>query len=224
MPIASVVRGHFTKKNMMRNFTILLTLIFVCSCNNTKKQTMQTIQPESSTFKTFLQKFKPIDLPFIYRDSYSLTLVDINNLPKLDSNSSDTLFLKSEFPDETYCYGILTDTANFYSLIYLFPADALYPVLVTYTKTGKLIDKTYLSVNGCGSDAGLTYCSSTSIINKDLTVFCADTVKYDFICDSVGKEIPNSSEILIDTKKGRLTKNGKIIMGQIHNSKQKTTP
>ena len=208
----------------MRNIIILLTLILVCSCNNTKRKTMQTTQPESTAFKTFLQKFKPIDLPFIYRETYSSTSVDINNLPKLDSNSSDTLFMKSEFPDETHCYGILTDTTNFYSLIYFFPADTHYPVLATYTKTGKLIDKTDLLVNGCGSDAGLTYCSSTSIINKDLTVFCADTLKYDFICDSVGEKIPNSGEILIDTKKGRLTRSGKIIMGQIHNSKQKTTP
>jgi hypothetical protein len=199
----------------MRNSVFLLALILVYSCNNLTKQSEQTVNQESLAFRVFLTKFKSVDLPFIYRETYSSNSIDIAHLPKLDANSSDTLFMKSEFPDETYCYGMLSDTTNFYSLIFFFPAETHYPVLATYTKTGKLIDKADLLVNGCGSDAGLMYGSSTSVIREDFTVFCADTLKYDFICDSIGEPLPNSSETQIGCRIGKVDRKGKIMIGKI---------
>jgi hypothetical protein len=198
----------------MKNLIIVLIFLLFYSCDS-HKVTQQTKLDPQDPFKVFLKKLKPVNLPFIFRITPEIN-IDLANMVKL--NAADTLFAKTQYPDETYCYGMLTDTSNFYSLIYFFPADNFYPVLATYTKTGKLINQEALSVNGCGSDCRLSYCSQTGILNKDLTIFCADTVKYDFFCDSLGEKIPNSSKILISTKTGKLTNSGKLIIG----SEQKT--
>jgi hypothetical protein len=205
----------------MRNLIIIFTMILVCSCNNTKRQTAQTTQPENSLFKIFIKKFQPVDLPFTYRYTIEGLTIDFKKLQKLDSNSSDTLFLKPESPDETYCYRMLRDTTKFYSLIFLFPADEYYPVLVTYTKTGKQISQTNLIAVGCGLDCGLTYYSVTGRINNDMTILCADTAKYKFMCDSLSNEIPNSGKKIINLKTGRVSNNGKIMVNPIRRFEQK---
>jgi len=205
----------------MRNSIIILTMILACSCNNTKKQTVQAIQSENSLFKTFVKKFKPIDLPFTYRITSEGLTVDLNKMRKIDANSSDTLFLKTEFPQETYCFGMLKDTTNFYSLIYLFPAEDYYPVLATYTKSGKQISQINLIALGGGVDCGLTYYSTTGRINKDMTFFCSDTAKYEYMCDSLSDEIPNSAKNHINVKTGKVTKSGKIIENAIRQFEQK---
>ena len=134
------------------------------------------------------------------------------------------MFVKSEFIDEIYCYGLLSDTTDFYSLIYFVPADSYYPVLATYDKSGKLISQESLLVSGCGSDCGLVYCSSTGVINKDLSLFCADTVKYNFHCDTLGEPVPSSGMTYSIVKKGKVKRDGKIELGKEVRTETKNSP
>ncbi|HYV92047.1 MAG TPA: hypothetical protein VE978_09705 [Chitinophagales bacterium] len=195
----------------MRKLATILLVLLLNSCNS------GTIEKQSSnappdTFREFLKKFKIIDLPFVFRYADFKESFNYNKMTSIDANSSDTLFIKTEYSDGIKCFGMLPDTTIFFSIIYFYPADSYYPQLVTYNKRGKLIDETSLIVNGCGGDCGLQYCSETGMINKDLSIFCADTVNWEYFCDSLGQPIPNSDIVWINTKTGRLTNNGKVKM------------
>lgn len=195
----------------MKNITLILTVLFLLSCNNlaTEKQTPNVaLDP----FRQFLNKFKIIDLPFVYRYVDFKEYFDLDKMQHIDVNSSDTLFIKTDYSAEIKCYGILPDTSKFFSLIFFYPADSYYPQLITYDKKGKQIDKTSLIVNGCGVDCGLQYCSETAIIEKDLSILCVDTVIWEYFCDSLGEPILNSDIVWINTKTGKLTDSGKLKM------------
>ena len=204
------VNSNF-RKTTMRYTKVILTALFFFFCNKatTEKQTTN-VPPD--TFRQFLKKFKIIDLPFVYRYVDFKEIFDLDKMLSIDAKSSDTLFVKTDFSEGIKCFGILPDTSKFFSLIYFYPADSYYPQLVTYDKGGKLIDETSLIVNGCGGDCGLQYCSETGIIKKDLSIFCADTVIWEYFCDSLSQPIPNSDIVWINTKTGNLTNNGKIKM------------
>lgn len=197
---------------------IALAFLILSSCNGKPTErineaTNTTIEKAKTPFNDFIGKFPVIHLPFIY-SSNRLGNDAIRKMVKLDSKTVDSAFVNSEFIDEIYCYGLLADTTNFYSLICFFPADSFYPVLATYSKSGKLISQEDLLVYGCGSDCGLSYCSSTAIINKDLSLFCADTVKYKFQCDSLGEPLPNSGLTQSIVKQGKVRRDGKIELGK----------
>jgi len=204
------VRGKY-RKTTMKNITLILTALFLFSCNNTTTE-KQTSNAPSDTFRQFLRKFKIIDLPFVYRYVDFKENFDLDKMPSIDIKSIDTLFIKKGYPEGIKFYSILPDTSKFFSLIYFYPADSYYPILVTYDKKGKQIDETALIVNGCGGDCGLQYCSSTGIINNDLSIFCADTLVWEYFCDSLSQPIPNSDIVWIDSKTGKLTNNGKLKM------------
>jgi hypothetical protein len=213
------VIGYFNKPKSMRRLIFVLTSILLISCNG-----QQDIQNEktytANLFHTFIRKFKIINLPYKFRDT-EVNSENFTTLKKVDKNSADTLFVKTDYPDETYCYGILSDTSIFYTLIYYFPADFYYPVVVTYTKKGEPIDQKSIIANGCGVDCGLTYCSETGIINTDYSIFCTDTLDFKFMCDTLSQPIPNSETLLTNTRTGKITKTGKIIMTEIQHRETK---
>lgn len=196
----------------MRYLIPVLIISVLVSCQTPADNETQTNR-RSELFRQFIKKFEPIDLPFVFRESRTSNH-NVENMARFDGSSFDTLFLKPSDPDETRCYGILRDTSQFYSLIYFFPADSDYPVLATYTKDGELISKEGLIVNGCGGDCGLQYCSESGIINIDYSIYCADTVKWDFFCDSIGEPIPNSATVWINSQTGHISKNGTITMSK----------
>lgn len=187
-----------------------LTFSFLASCSSpTDNHSGEYSKTE--LFRQYIKKFRPIDLPFVFRES-EVSSHDIESMAKFNGKSDDTLFLKTDYPDETHCFGVLKDTSKFYSLIYFFPADSYYPVLATYTKDGQLISKEGLIVNGCGGDCGLKSCSENGIINSDYSIFTSDTLVWDFFCDSLGEPIPNSAAIWVDKQVGKISKSGKITM------------
>ena len=188
-----------------------MTALFLLSCNSLKTEKETSTTP-SDTFRLFLKKFKIIELPFVYRNVDFKGNFDLDKMQSIDAKSNDTLFVKTDYSEGIKCFGILPDTSNFFSLIYFYPADSYYPQLITYDKKGKQIDQTPLIVNGCGSGCGLQYCSETGIINKDLSIFCADTLVWEYFCDSLSEPIPNSDIIWINSKTGKLTNNGKLKM------------
>jgi hypothetical protein len=171
-----------------------------------------TSRSDLETFRKFRNKFKVIDLPFVYRQADFKDGLDFEKLPTIKKESSDTPFVKSDYPDGVKCYGLLRDTSKYFAFISFFPGDSYFPVLTTFDRNGKFIGHTSLIANGCGGDCGLQYCSMSSIINKDFSIFCADTVKWEYFCDSLAEPIPNSDIIWVDSKKGHLQSDGSIKM------------
>ncbi len=182
------------------------------SCKTSDKEITEATEDQSKIFRIFLKKFKPLDLPFIFRYGNEGDILDFEKMTAADPNSADSIFIKSDYLSSVKYYGMLKDTSKFFSLICFYPADSYYPMLITFDKNGNRIDETSLIVNGCGGDCGLEYCSETGIINEDLSIRCVDTVRWKFSCDSLGEPIPDSDIVWVDTKNGKITKNGKLIM------------
>ena len=196
--------GHWIKWN--QNGTIKIDLYF----KDGELIRKSKVKITENYFLQFLKNFKSIHLPFIYRETKESSTVDINKLVKLNLYSKDTLYIKRNMylTDDIYCYGMIKDNSKFYTLIYYFSADTFYPVAVTYTKSGKLISQKSLIVNGCGGDCGLVRCSSNGILSKNYSIYCADSLTYEYHCDSLGESIPNSDELYVNMEEGKINKNG----------------
>ena len=195
----------------MKRIVITLIILVLVSCRTDNPELLDTAD-HSATFRLFLKKFKSIELPFVFRYGNFEDSLDFDKMISVDANSDDTLYVEESDVTEIKCYGILKDTSKFFSLIYFYPADSYYPVLVTYDKKGNQIDKVSLIVSGCGGDCGLEYCSETGIINDDLSIVCADTIIWKFSCDSLGEPILDSDSIWVNSKTGRIKDNGKLMM------------
>ncbi|WP_205503081.1 hypothetical protein [Rufibacter psychrotolerans] len=182
-----------------------------------------TSATKKELFRKFLTKFSPIGLPYVFRETGDSS-ADYKGLKKLNKNSIDTLFAKAEFFDETYCLGMLSDTSNFYALVFLQPASEHYPVLATYTKEGKLIGQEDLINGACGSDCGLVECTMTGIIMKDFSILSVDSIRYEYSCDTIGNPVPNSGELIVIRKNGRVQRNGEILMDKEKRTETKINP
>jgi len=154
-----------------------------------------------------MKKFKFLSLPL------TIKTLDITADSSQKLNSKDNVFIKSEYPDEIYAYGILPDTTDFYKIIWLQPAEIEVPVLTTFSKTGKKISEKYLGVGGCGSDCGFS-CAEFITIGKDLTIFSRDSIKSSD-CDTDGNLKPNTIKKYIRFEMGSVLKSGKIKMSKI---------
>jgi hypothetical protein len=198
---------------------LLIPFLFLLfSCGNEPKtkpaNEVVTVKDEQPglPIKEFIKKFKIIQTPFRYFGGNAGQNYE-SQLFELKKNSIDTLFHPVPSDAAAYGFGMLADTSNFYSLIYFHSADALYPVLYTYSKSGKLIGEESLIVRGCGSDCGMSYCSSTAYINKDLSIYMADTLHYEENCDDADNVIPVDSTFIF-SKTGSIDKSGKIKMSE----------
>ncbi|RDC63660.1 hypothetical protein [Adhaeribacter pallidiroseus] len=223
----------------IRRILFVSTLLCILSCNSEKKEVKESdteIQSNSNAqqsnyqlgvnttdkkalerkqlFNLFLKKFNRVSLPYKYKWTSDTERISFSENAKLNKNSADTLFARTDYFSETYCYGFLSDTSKFYALLYFFPADDYYPVLATYTKSGDFINQEPLTVNGCGSDCGLRYCSQTVVLDKNLFIKSTDSIRYDFHCDDEGNPMKDSGLSIVELKSGQLNKNGKIDMGK----------
>ncbi|OQP65262.1 hypothetical protein A3860_16460 [Niastella vici] len=201
---------------------VFLVIFYSCS-NSTKPAPVSATTPDAAgavintkeelPIKDFIKKFKVVPFPFYYlgwaRNEYYR-----NQSFKLKKNSTDTLFFKMEPDAPVYGYALLADTSKFYSLIYFGTGEEIYPILVTYSKTGRQLSQETLLVHGCGSDCGLKYCSYTAQIDKDLRVYIADTLKYDGMCDSTGNYKPDSDSTFVFAKRGQVDEAGTIKLGE----------
>jgi hypothetical protein len=210
----------------MRPLSIFLfTLLLLASCNSKKQNdnlTSKAESPQTILFRDYLKKFKIIQLPFYYK-GWTDESIDVSKLATLDRHSSDTLFFDIN-DNNIKCYGILGDTTRYLGLIYFKIGDAPVPILATYSKAGRLLDKQELLCYGCGSDCGLKYCSYTAQINKGFKIYIADTLIYDGMCDSTENIIPNTDSTFINYKVGEIGMNGKIKIGEIKNLNRKNSP
>ena len=192
--------------------SVLLLALFSCGTEPKKSDIGSDNQPQEPTLpiRKFIKKFKLIQPPFYYlggniEDRYKKQLFE------LKQNSIDTLFYTERYDVPVYGFGMLADTTNFYSLILVHTAENNYPVLYTWSKSGKLISREPLLVRGCGSDCGLNYCSSAARIDKNFSIYFADTSRYEGMCDSAGNYIPGDSTFIF-SRTGSIDKNGKVKM------------
>jgi hypothetical protein len=202
-----------------------LTIFFSCkeeTKTNINDKT-QIISENKLPIRDYIKKFNFIELPF-YFIGWNRNNIDTKNIFTIDKKSIDTLFFTGDNDDVLMGYGLLSDTTNFYSIIYFGQAEEIYPILVTYSKSGQFINKETLVVNGCGSDCGLTYCSNSALIRKDYSIYLADTSKYEGICDSLNNYLPNSDSIFVNFKHGLVDQSGLIKLGKEIRKATKNSP
>ncbi len=77
--------------------------------------------------------------------------------------------------------------------------------------------------NGSSEDCGLKYYSINCIVNKDYSIFCSDTVIWDYFCNENGP-IPNTAETWIYFKKGKVFEDGKISLDKTQKLTSKLNP
>ena len=199
----------------MRQTLVILTIIFLYSCDSNKTSSTQTdkeIQDSlnnnysgflqvNDEFTTYLDFFKKGELPI----SMKGCLMTSDGLKKFDGKK----FSKYN-SDNSYAFRQMPTNGNYLATITLGLADCFLPVLTTYKLTGEIIDKKTIAIGGCGSDCGFT-CEEFMIIDTDYSIYTSDTIStYD--CDSLGNEIPGTYEYYVAYRRGKLTENGKIIL------------
>ena len=182
--------------------TLIWTLvisIFLFSCGSEKTEDRPVYN-----FHKFLRRLAVLKLPFEFRPQ----MVEGNELIPVEPK--DTAFLKSEL---AFYYGLLSDTTNFYGIITIAPADDYIPVLTTFDKNGKFIESRDLIVRGCADDACIKYCSSTTIIKNDYSIFSVDSI-IAAECDSLNEEISGTDSLFRNFFYGHINANGKIEIGE----------
>lgn len=186
----------------MSRFNIILvsivTLLFV-SCSNQPNDSK--VSKSKLAFHKFLSKFEMLKLPL--KITPGRTSVRLYN--KLDS--TDRNFTGYKENETLYALGMLPDTSGCFKVIWFQPADDYYPVLATFTKSGKKIKQEDIGVGGCGVDCCFE-CKETIVIQKDMGIYSVDSAKYT-ACDS-GCHQP--ADRFIEYKTGKITRNGKIKM------------
>ena len=173
------------------------------------KKDVQEGRYQRRAFRNFANKFEKVDLPYSYR----LTTKKGGNISKMvmiDKNSIDTMFVKTPNFDDTYCLGMISDTSDFYALIYFFPGYYYYPVLATYSKTGEFINQKPLTVTSCDSTCGLSYCSQTVALDQDFFIKSKDSIYYKYKCHVGNVEKEPLGLLKTISFLGKVNKNGII--------------
>jgi hypothetical protein len=205
----------------------ILAIFLLTSCDNNKKENENRIlnveTSQTKPFREYLKKLQVRQLPFYYK-GWTEASFDAGTLYTLNQQSIDSLFFDIK-DDNIKCYGILSDTTNFFGLIYFRIGDAPVPILATYSKSGQLLDKQDLLCNGCGSDCDLEYCSYAAHVKKNLDIYIADTLIYNGICDTLQENVIKSIDsTFIAYKTGKIEANGKINLGQLMSLRKKNSP
>lgn len=173
---------------MNKKIVFLLIVVAICmSCTNRSNDF------KNLAFKAFKDKFKPLDLRIAIRLDDAQILKDSKNI---DSQSSDTLFIKPKGNFVTY--GYLKDAINYYALIYVVIGDGLYFRIATFDKGfNKIADTLLNNSDGCVPGTLCVNCNTTIKIKEDFSIQTIDSLTY-LQCDSLG----NSKNSII--KKNRL--------------------
>ena len=103
------------------------------------------------------------------------------------------------------CYGILTDTSSFYTLIFYAPTVTFIPVISTYDKKGNRISDKGIDF-GCWDGGPYDYSCDGHLtvdnkmnLNLEHVTICND-------CDSTSTEPVK----FIEKRKGKITNNGQV--------------
>lgn len=187
----------------MRPLSAFLASVIICACSTqAKKEDLSTVTPlaESSGFEKLLANLHPLDTGY----TYDLVKQDAEGCygPK----DGDTLYYNPPFP----ILGVLKDTADIFSIIHFEPGDDLYPVLRTFDKNGKQIDREIIIYGHCaGWDCDFDECSEVFKISDRNTIEDVLTL-VTTPCDSVGNKQPQLTKKTINRKIIRIGDQGGI--------------
>ena len=189
----------------MKQLIIYTFLILsLTSCGQTRPLKPNENLERLNSFKTFINKFKVLTIPFVaetncYEPDSSICFpLDMDN---------DSIFIDYVGPAITI--GLFPDTSIFYAVLYCQAASCYMPTLVVFSKDGKRLSKEEIS-NGCSPSPGYR-CSDSLTINS-MTDIEQKLNEETFKLDENGNEMPGTSraELLIShfsiDKSGQITK------------------
>jgi hypothetical protein len=207
----------------MKTTPFLLAVLLLAACHSKPAAENRKAAPlpnnhtpaESAVdpgFRAFIGKFKILQLP--------LSIIPGSNDSGLASlGGKDTNYLSNYLGEGIsmsgyglYAYGLLADTANSYKVIWLTPMDYDIPVLTTYTKNGKKLNEEILVVGECGSDCCYE-CDQIVTINKDLSIYSADSIK-ECQCDDNGPKLETMRKY-VKEKTAKIAADGKFKFTEI---------
>lgn len=188
---------------LAKSFLIILLGTILFSCSNGLKEPIKT-----NDFRKYVSKFKLIKLPY----KFSTNEFDSSQLIPLDE--SDSLF-HNNLP--AFYGGLLEDTTDYFYVITFLPGDDFIPFLIIYDKTGLTLDSQTILARGCSGGPCINYCSSTSIINKDLSLFSIDSSLVT-TCDSSDNEIKGTDSLYCEFFNGQINEKGKIVLEKTQKS------
>ena len=175
------------------SIVILTTLFFSCKNTNTEKSQNNEETPD------FLKQYNLTSLPIKMKGC----IADGLPLVSLDS-------LNADIEDGSLPYCTFKTNGDYYAVIRLGIADCTLPNLITYDKTGHVIDERELAIGYCGDGPGF-HCEEFASIGKDYSIYTSDTISVASI-NNFGEEIKGTTESYIIYKKGRLLSSGKIVL------------
>ena len=159
---------------MTKGTLIIVFLLAVFNCTANKPQHLSHVDPDSLSNKTevlpltrlahirsLFNKYPAIELPFTYTSQSGISVTEFDA-----QNEIDTLVFGKDAP--CGIIGIIPDSTNYFGFFYLAAYDDPTPSLVTYDKSGNLINQNNLSEScwqGCESD-----CNSFLEIDEKLNI------------------------------------------------------
>jgi len=162
--------------------------IFLVSCQNPADKT-----PD------LLKKYKTTTLPIKMKGCFG----NSHYLPLIHPDS-----LNAENEEGTVHYCTFKTNGDYYAAIDLGLADCALPILTTYDKDGKIIDRKSILIGHCGAGPGFS-CEEFAMISEDYTIYTSDTISIaepDTMCE----DMPGTTLTYVLYKKGKLLNSGKI--------------
>lgn len=186
-------------------YILFFVIGFSLACSNSEKKKEANTENnlKEAAFRKFVNKFKLLSLPIQLRNHTGISLDGLSKINKEEAK----IFLNSE--GNYYCYGMLSDTTDYYSFILLYPADIVVPQLFTFTKEGEMIDMQELIVNGCFMDCGWRKCTSDCLIDDERNITLIDTSDF-YQCDDAGEELPDKREYFMQKITIKMSNDGKF--------------
>jgi len=195
-----------TTKNLI---IYLLVILSLTSCQQNGKANSHNDPSNFRAFKTFIQKFKTLQIPIAFNTSCYEP--DSTNSVKLDMDN-DSIFINYVGPAVTV--GLLPDTINYYAVIYCTATACYMPTLAVFSKYGIRLSQEQLS-HGCGADQGYRCVDSLVIhsIKEIKSILIEDYYKVDKEGNPVSNTFARSitTDVFSINRTGLITKKTKII-------------
>ncbi|MCA0447939.1 MAG: hypothetical protein LCH54_17100 [Bacteroidetes bacterium] len=146
----------------MKAFIFMFVLMVFTGCNLVKLESNPSIDDlKSDHIRTLYKKLPKIKFSFEYSGS---KFDEIEN--NYSNQNLDSLIFENNI--QVKIAGVFQDSTKFFGFIYFYPADEMLPILVTYDKTGKMIERNLIA-HECGVDCGYT-CDWMVTITEDYKI------------------------------------------------------
>jgi hypothetical protein len=185
----------------MNRLVLILTLTLTISCTDSKRTTNKS-NIDQKKFRTFIHRFKALDLPYSF-DKLCILDSNINVDLEMDNDSS---FIGFVGPCITI--GLLPDTSKFYTVLYGIGATCYLPMLAVYKKDGTNISHEQLA-DGCGVGPGYECFDSIFVITNNL--ISHKKIEYTYNDTLSFREAKASANKTVLTHSFFITQNGQIM-------------